>query len=239
LVCILLTAGASAAWANTFTLVLRDESQGIQKTITDNDLIAGPGESIDEDGTGQVDHIVSLMTTVGNFTVDVYGTVFGDGGLASTTATAPVQMTLSNFLVSNKGQNQGTFTATLTRTGVSSSLFGPSVFGTAFYGAEFYTGSGSINFQSTVNGQTVLNQSTSVSLNPGPPPPSSTAGPIGIGGDFDLVNMLTFQVAGGTEVQADIALNVENVPEPTTLLLFGPGMLGLAAIRRRLRSKAL
>jgi hypothetical protein len=54
-----------------------------------------------------------------------------------------------------------------------------------------------------------------------------------------MVSKLTFDVAAGATLQADTSLQVKNVPEPTTLLLFGPGMLGFLALRRRLNSKAV
>ena len=92
-----------------------------------------------------------------------------------------------------------------------------------------------------MNGQTIFNPQVTTSTDiTGPPTPSVSYQPIPVGPDpFSIVSKLTFELNPFGAAQADTALRVENVPEPTTLLLFGPGMLGLAALRRRCRSKAL
>jgi len=235
LVAALLTVTASAAQAGSFVLTLTDVTSGQTYNLSDNGVAQDPvtGE-IYGDFNGATDGII-FDGKVGVFNVTVYGNTIIPGGSGSA-----VQMNLSNFLVSST--QGGTFTATLTRTGLYGLLAGPDIQGIANYGATFFGGTGKITFQSWVNGQTVFNPqvTTSTDLNPGPPPPTATSPLIPYtGGDLTLVSQLTFDVGAGGMMQADTALRVENVPEPTTLLLFGPGMLGLAAVRRRLRSKAV
>jgi hypothetical protein len=69
---------------------------------------------------------------------------------------------------------------------------------------------------------------------------TGTSSPILLGGDFTLQTVINFSFDGGGTMNANTDLQVRSapVPEPMTLLLFGPGMLGLAAIRRRRQSKA-
>jgi hypothetical protein len=234
LIAVLLTATASAAQAGAFVLTLTDVTGGQSYDLDDNELLLDDAGDLLGDLNGVKDAIV-FSGRVGRFDVQVYGNTFVPGPSG-----APVQMNLSNFLVSS--DTGGTFTATLTRTGLSGLLSGPSIVGIANYGALFMGGMGSVTFQSWVNGQTVFNPqvTTSTDLYPGPPPPTAISPEIAYaGGDLSLVSMLTFDVSPGGAMQADTALRVENVPEPTTLLLFGPGMVGLAALRRRLRVKAL
>jgi hypothetical protein len=238
LIAVLLAVSATAAHAGSFVLTLQDVTTGttVQKIINDNSDVIGE-EDIDylysDPAVHRTDAIV-FSGTVGRFTVDVFGNTFLPGPTG-----APAQMNLTNFLVTSA--EGGKFTATLERTGISGSLFGSAVVGIANYGANFDYGTvGSVTFQSWVNGNTIFNPQvvTSGSLS-GPPP--AEYGPIALaaGEDVSLVSTLTFEVNPNGSLQADTALRVETVPEPTTLLLFGPGMLGLAAIRRRLRSKAL
>jgi hypothetical protein len=61
-----------------------------------------------------------------------------------------------------------------------------------------------------------------------------------LGGDFTLRTVINFNFDGGGTMNANTDLQVRSaaVPEPMTLLLFGPGILGLAAMRRRRHSKA-
>jgi hypothetical protein len=251
LVVVLLAASATAARAGSFILILDDVNDGLAATTITDDSFA------DQDnfagGAHRPDSIISLSTQVGSFTVDIFGTTFGltppPAGQPSPTG-APVQMNLTNFLVTSS--TVGKFTATLIRTGVPGSIFdGPSVFGIAQYGASFLDGAGRVGFKSSVNGVTVLDDSTEVDLPLfGQPSPTATVGPIPIdpAGEFTLISELDFEIfsvgleTGEASINGNTALSVENVrvPEPTTLLLFGPGMLGFAALRRRrLRSKAL
>jgi hypothetical protein len=242
-------AGATAAQAGTFKLTLTDmtdvdSTKWVTVVITDN----GIGDS--DDGTptnvgpGSPDSIIystwadpgfPVTGKVGRFTVDVIGTVYGLDGLPSPT-TAPVQMDLSNFLLHT--ETGGKFQATLERTGVPDSLFGDAVKGIADFGASFDGGTtGTVMFQSWVNGQTIFNPAGTIP--PTPENPTVEYSPIYVSGPLTLKSQLTWEISAGS-AEANTALRVENVqvPEPTTLLLFGPGMVGLAALRRRLRSKA-
>jgi hypothetical protein len=230
----LLTFSASAAQAGTFVLTLTDVTGGESYSLDDNELILDGYGDLLGDLNPSLNGIV-FSGRVGRFDVQVLGNVFIPGPSG-----APVQMNLSNFLVSS--DQGGTFTATLEKTGLPGLLAGPSILGIANYGAVFMGGTGSVTFQSWVNGQTVFNPQVTTSTDPypGPPPPTAISPVIAYaGGDLSLVSTLTFEVSPGGAMQADTALRVENVPEPTTLLLFGPGMVGLAALRRRLRTKAL
>ena len=233
LVAVLLAVSASAAQAAAFVLTLTDlDTPGATVTIDDNSI---------GDFNGSNDGIV-FLGTVGSFDVQVFGTTW----IPAPTG-APVEMDLSNFLISSA--TGGRFTATLSRRGVSSAFFsGPSVVGIATYGATFAEGTvGSVTFQSWIDpnnsggaaGTTVFNPAVTTSTNLGPPPPVMTSNPIALLGDLSLFSTLEFNLNGAGSLNANTDLQVASVPEPTTLLLFGPGMVGLAALRRRLRSKAL
>jgi hypothetical protein len=233
LVAVLLTISASAAQAAAFVLTLTDlDTPGATVTIDDNSL---------SDFNGSSDGIV-FLGTVGSFDVQVFGTTWIPGPTG-----APVQMDLSNFLISSA--TGGRFTASLSRTGLASALFGgPTVVGIETYGATFAEGTvGSVTFQSwidpnnsgTAAGTTVFNPAVTTTSNLGPPPPVMTSDPIALLGEVSLFSTLEFNLVGAGSMNANTDLQVAAVPEPTTLLLFGPGMVGLAALRRRLRSKAV
>jgi hypothetical protein len=72
-------------------------------------------------------------------------------------------------------------------------------------------------------------------------PLTVTSDPISLGdGPYSLVSTLdfTFNGAGSMTANTDLQVRPASVPEPTTLLLFGPGMLGLVALgRRRFRAQ--
>jgi hypothetical protein len=232
LIAVLLTVSATAAHAGAFVLTLTDVTRGETYELDDNELILNADGDLLGDLNGANDAIV-FSGRVGKFDVQVFGNTFLPGPTG-----APVQMNLTNFLVTSS--DGGRFTATLERTGLSQSLFGSTVVGIANYGANFDYGTvGSVTFQSWVNGQTIFNPQVVTSESLSNPTPASY-GPIYLapGQDVSLVSMLTFDVSPSGSLQADTALRVESVPEPTTLLLFGPGLLGFAAIGRRLRSKA-
>ena len=236
LVAVLLTISANAAHAGAFILTLTDlDVPGSSITVNDDDL---------NDFNGSPDGIV-FMGTVGSFDVQVFGTTW----IPAPTG-APAQMDLSNFLISSS--TGGRFTATLSRTGLASSLFsGPSVMGIANYGATFATGTtGSVTFQSWLDpansggaaGEPVHYAPSVITANQGAPG-SATSGPAALlapGSFLSVYSQLDFVIdSPGGSLNANTDVQVASVPEPMTLLLFGPGMLGLAAIRRRLRSKAL
>ena len=236
LVAVLLTISVNAAHAGAFILTLTDlDVPGSSVTINDDDL---------NDFNGSPDGIV-FMGTVGSFDVQVFGTTW----IPAPTG-APVQMDLSNFLISSS--TGGRFTATLSRTGLASSLFsGPAVMGIANYGATFATGTtGSVTFQSWLDpnnsggpaGEPVHYDPSVISSNGGAPAPATSSTVVLLpppDSYLSVYSQLDFVIKGSGSLNANTDVQVASVPEPTTLLLFGPGMLGLAAIRRRLRSKAL
>jgi hypothetical protein len=233
LVGVLLTFSVTVAHAGAFVLTLTDVTGGQSYELDDNELILDVDDNLLGDLNPDTEAIV-FSGKVGRFDVQVFGNAFLPGPTG-----APVQMNLTNFLVTSA--QGGRFTATLERTGLSQSLFGSTVVGIANYGANFDYGTvGSVTFQSWVNGHTIFNPQviTSETLSD---PPAAKYGPISLnpGEDVSLTSMLIFDVNANGSLQADTALRVESVPEPTTLLLFGPGVLGFAAIGRRLRSKAL
>jgi len=236
LVAALLAFSASAAHAGAFILTLTDlDAPGSSVTINDDDL---------NDFNGSPDGIV-FMGNVGSFDVQVFGTTW----IPAPTG-APVQMDLSNFLISSS--SGGRFTATLSRTGLASTLFsGPAVVGIANYGATFATGTtGSVTFQSWLDpnnsggaaGEAVHYAPSVISSNGGAPDPASSSPVVLLpppDSYLSVYSQLDFVIKGAGSLNANTDVQVASVPEPTTLLLFGPGMLGLAALRRRFRSKAV
>lgn len=235
LVAVLLTFGATAAHADTFILTLQDLTVGAPAPQTVVVIDNGAGG----DTNGLVDHIV-FNDDVGNFFVSVTGDVFFSTDVPPLT-TAPVQMNLLNFLITS--QSAGQFRATLTRTGLDAPVIGP-VVGVAEYSATFDPGvSGSVTFQSEIDAgaeSRLVFGAGGVTTTGSTGPTTVMSLPINLTGDFDLISTLDFTFTSGGSMTAQTDLQVQNaaVPEPTTLLLFGPGMLGLAALRRRIRSKA-
>jgi hypothetical protein len=220
LVAALLTLSASAAQAGAFVLTLEDLAGGAV-TITDN---LAPDANLTADA-------IRFVGTVGSFSVTItanayYGATTGPTG-------APVQIKVSNFQVVSSAAG-GNFRATLSGTGLSSPLLGTSVVGIGGAGLTI-TGAGSATYQSWIDGTSVYNRSF-----PGIAPPS-TSSPLGVDSDVDLLTVLNFKFDGSGTMMGSSDLQVRNstVPEPTTLLLFGPGLAGLVALRRRRRSKAL
>lgn len=233
LVAALLTVSATAAHADVFKLVLQDLSapvSGSNPTIVfddqDPDLINPGPDSILFSGT------------VGGFMVVVTGD-----------ALPPTGMNLLNFILSAPSGG-GDFRATLSRTGLGA-LYG-SYRGVAEYSARFEQDANgafpdaSVTFQSWVdpnnsgeagNGRQVFDPVVTAPGSIGPLTVQSI--PIDLNGEFSLVSTLDFHFTSGGSLTAQTDLDVAPVPEPTTLLLFGPGMVGLAALRRRLRTKAV
>jgi hypothetical protein len=201
-------------------------------TVNDNQF-----PSVDTNGLS--DHIV-FDGQVGDFFVSVTGDVFFPPN-----TTAPVQMNLLNFLITS--QRAGNFRATLSRIDLDAPVIGP-VVGIAEYSATFDPGTaGQVSFQSYIDpansgaagsGRKVFDPVVTTPTSTGPTTVMSL--PVDLTGDFSMVSTLDFTFTSGGSMTAQTDLQVESatVPEPTTLLLLGPGMVGLAALRRRMRSKA-
>jgi len=227
LVAAVLTLSAVAAQAAPFVLTLTDVTGGATTVITDQ---IAPAPGIPGDSNNKLDGIL-FIGKVGSFDVTIFGNTYTPGPSG-----APVQMNISNFRVTST--TAGDFRATLQRTGLSAGLFtDPLVVGVATAGATL-TAAGDVTFQSWVNGSTVFTPGANT-ISGGTLAGSS--GPVALGGDLALQTVINFSFDGGGTMNANTDLQVRSaaVPEPTTLLLFGPGMLGLAAIRRRRRLKAV
>jgi hypothetical protein len=218
LIAALLTMSASAAQAGAFVLTLEDLAGGGPVTITDNELL-GLDANLSADK-------IRFVGTVGSFVVTIFANTYTPGPSG-----APVQMNVSNFQVVSL--SKGSLRATLSRTELSSPLLGSSVVGVGTSNVTI-TGAGSATFQSWIDETSVYNRSV-------PGGVSSTSSPVPVGSEFALLSVLEFNFDGGGTMMGSSDLQVRNapVPEPTTLLLFGPGLAGLAALRRRRRSKTL
>jgi hypothetical protein len=218
LVAALLTMSASAAQAGAFVLTLEDLAGGGPVSITDNEL-GGLDANLTADK-------IRFIGTVGSFNVTFFANAYAPGPSG-----APLQMNLSNFqVVSTTG---GNFRATLSRTGLSSTLLGSSVVGTSAANLTI-TGVGSATLENSIDGTSVYSRSF-----PGVAP-AATSSSFLVDSNLDLLTVLNLKFDGGGTVMGSTDLQVRDaVPEPTTLLLFGPALAGLAALRRRRRSKTL
>jgi hypothetical protein len=96
------------------------------------------------------------------------------------------------------------------------------------------TGAGSAAYQSSIDGTSVYDRSF-------PGVITQSASPVYVGTSLDLLSVWDLKFDGGATMMgtSDLRASDAAVPEPMTLLLFGPGLAGLAALRGRRRSKAL
>jgi hypothetical protein len=214
----LLTTTATAAQAGIITLILDDENLGVTAeqtfTVPDN-----PAVNPDP---------ISFVGTVGQFNVTFAA------NLSNPSSVAPLSMKFTNFQVST--QSAGNFRATLLGTDLYSSALGTSV---VSRGAATVTITGTAGnnatFYNSIDGTTVYSRSF-----PGAIPPAVSSALL-VGSQLDLVSVWDFNFVGSGNMMGSSELRVSDapVPEPTTLLLFGPGMVGLAALRRRRRLKTI
>jgi hypothetical protein len=229
LVAALLAIGPSTAHAGSFTLILQDLTPGAPSSI----LYPNPVTLEDTDGDG----FVSYMATVGNFTVTAWGTILP----ASPSPTESYTMDLFNFLVERVGYSGTRFMATLVREDLPVPTLG-GVYGNVEYAANIPQG-GHVNFTTTVAGVDVLSTSEGQTLTP--VSKSQPFGPFALAGSYyDVTSVLDFNFGlldtrQSMDAQAILNVTPTGVPEPTTLLLFGPGVLGLVAFGRRGRARGL
>jgi hypothetical protein len=220
LVAALLAVNATAARAGSFVLTLSD-GLGATQTIIDG----APGDLT----------LNSIMFSgaVGSFNVTVAANVFIPG------PTAPVQMNVSTMLV--KSTSAGTLRAELSYQGLSPAALGlgPVVVGTGTAGATL-NGVGSVAVQSYLDKNNGTSGGTSI-LNTTIPggPVSGTSNPVALLGDFSVLSVLEFNFNSAGMMTGTSGVQVKNaaVPEPTTLLLLGPALVGLVGFRRARRSK--
>jgi hypothetical protein len=222
LVAALLAISTSAAQAGSFILTLSGDGIAVPLTIAD----PTPGSSPDQ---------VVYSGVLGGFTVTIVGTATYPG------ATSPLQMNFGTMSVRNNSSGPATFQATLWRQGLSASSLGlgSTVIGLGSAGATT-GGVGTVSFASYIDASNgTLGQAVFNSTIPGGPL-NATSGPVNLvsGQDFSIGTIVNFSFTGAGLVTASSGLQVRDsaVPEPTTLLLFGPGFAGLAAYRRRRRS---
>lgn len=213
----LLAVNASTAQAAPFSITLSDGTVAGTVTINDNtvgDLLLSSADRMLFNGT------------VGAFTVRIGTNYYESTGPSG----APVQMTVGTIQVSSASAGQ--LTASISRPTVSSSLLGGAgnlAYGIASAGVTTNTG-GSITFQHSLAGQTLFNN-TGLFL-------PTTSGPVLLNGDYvPLLTTLTFDFTGNGTITGSTDLQLYGATplaasEPTTLFLFGVGLLGLVGWRR-------
>jgi hypothetical protein len=216
LVAALLTGSASSALAGAFELKLEDVTSGDVVTITDN----GSGDALASLDT------IRFMGTVGSFNVTMTANTFFN------TALAPIQFKISNFQVMTSSTTPREFRATLSRT-VSSLLVGAEVYSVG--GSQLTispSGNGGGTFENSIDGTTVYTRSV-------PGTVTSLTGSLPVGSEMDLQTVMDLKFNAGGTMMGSTDLQVRAVPEPLTLLLFGPGLAGLSMLRRRRNTKPL
>ena len=223
LVAILLAVSSTAARAGEFILTVSD---GINPTVVRMD--ATPGISPDQ---------VVYSGTIGSFTITAVGTATYPGGTG-----APIQMNFGTLSVRNNSSTAGSVQISLWRSGLSAASLGLS--STVFsLGSAMATGSAaSVSFANYIDasngtsGEKVYSNSF-----PNPGAINQTSGSVDLlsGQEFSIGTVINFDFTTTGTISASSGLQVRDVPEPTTLLLFGPGVMGFVAFRRRRRSKKL
>jgi hypothetical protein len=224
LVAALLAVSASSAQAASFFLSLSDGTNTVE---------VHDGAGLDTNTFANM--ISATSVAVGTFTVNVTAT-------ALSTASVPIDLRIGSMTVTSN-QGKGKLTASLWRTDLSPAALslGPSVTATSSAGATVGTTNplgpaGYVAFNHSVAGTSVF--STEI---PGTPTTGTAITPLAPA-LFSLVAQIEFNFTTDAtrSMNASTSLKLANapataVPEPTTLLLFGPGILGLLALGRHRR----
>jgi hypothetical protein len=223
----------SAAYAGPITLLLEDRSGPGGSVVAWVEVADGDLGDSEPNPDAVEFRTVDLATTVGSFFVTVTGSITPANPAAGT----PYTMDLLNFIVfSNGGTN---FRATLLRTGLPTPATGAVTGGVEWY-AEMGV-PGSVTFNSWVADTLVLSDVESETTDPAPNDLPFAAPVLLYGSTYSARSTLDFNFGEDGQMTANTKLEVKptGVPEPTTLLLFGPGMIGLLAFGRRVRTKVL
>jgi hypothetical protein len=224
LVAAMLATSTGTAQAEPFYLQFSD---GVNPAVLFTDGLAG--DSNTDPGWIQVN------TTIGNFSVIATVATLTDPG------SGQLEFRVGMMRVTSL-TGTGTLSALLWRNDLSPLTLGlgsPVTASSSVTGTFGTPAAGSVAITNKVNGTTVF--STTI---PGVVTTGSTPLVSPLGDPFSLSSRLDFTFTKGslgTITATDSLLlkgSVTPVPEPTTLLLFGPGMLGLLALRwPRRRSK--
>lgn len=202
------------------TLMLKVSDGSTTQTLTDSG------------GTGAINFIGSIGSFIYNVVTGLSAPMIGSIDIP--------QMDLNFVDITARGGSGGTLTMTLTDTGFQGggndfmhflSTIGGTINGGGSLSFDTYMDCGNTAFGMS----TLLSSQTGVSGNP-----YSSSGDKYVSscsGAYSLTELVSLQLPGSASISGDASLSV---PEPSTIALFGVGLLGLGmAMRRKTKTMAI